>query len=1028
MKIRQSGSIAGTVSQKLSVSGRPLHQLIRRYLLLILAMYAPHWSPALGDSVAPRAADDSVAAELKSFELAPGFTANLFASETHGIANPITMRWDARGRLWVLCSSVYPQVVPTEKANDKLFILSDTNDDHRVDTSNVFVDGLNMPTGFAIGDGGVYIGEGSDLVHWRDTNGDERADQRELIFTGFGTGDTHQNINSFTWSPGGELFFCQGLHCFSRTETPWGIARLDEHGVWRLRPRRRQLHSFRGGSSQNPWGVVFGRWGEPLVKGGSGTALSELLPIMVQTDHFQPPLDIGKTQIKSMIAQIVESSHLPSDMQGDVLIAGYFGHLLDRMKLSSDRAGHQTENMPPLLRTNHRSFRPVDIQIGPDGAIYVADWYNPIIGHYQASFRHPDRDKSHGRIWRITAKDRPLSKPPALAEMSASELCEQLKSKESWVRSQAKRRLMDLPTEQALAAVRDWLDNLPSDSQREHLLYEAIGVFESHEVVNRPLLEQLLAARNDRARAYATRVVGRWHDRLRAPLDMLGRSIVDPSPRVRLEAVVACSYVRDPAAITVASQAASQPMDRFLVAALSQCVHALASNWLPALQAGNLSFEQPEQLVYVLRAHGGNDVATQVRQLLQNESLSKSGRDQLLELLARVGNATDTRMVFDAAVVESATNNSHLLSALTKVVEARHTQPSGDIQTTLETLFANEQSEVRAAAIRLAGLWRQKQLTGKIKSLVVALEVPEQVRAAAIRSLMELSPDDAFEDVQTCISHVYPPVVRLAALEAVSRVDLNVAARDGLKLLTASDDSAAVAPILATLMQRRDAATAIASALPNAKLSVDQAKLISRWVSANGVDDPALVSALTTVLGITNGAAAAYSPDLVQQIAARVRRGGDPLAGQRVFTSSLTNCTACHQVHGVTTSANALPKGPELTAVGAGLQLELIIESVVWPKRQIKEGYELTTLFLDDGRAVSGYVTAENGGVVAIRNLTTGRVEQYSATAIDERAQKGTAMPAGFTNTLTNSELRDLVAYLATLKGAPTRDVKASGR
>ncbi len=105
---------------------------------------------------------------------------------------------------------------------------------------------------------------------------------------------------------------------------------------------------------------------------------------------------------------------------------------------------------------------------------------------------------------------------------------------------------------------------------------------------------------------------------------------------------------------------------------------------------------------------------------------------------------------------------------------------------------------------------------------------------------------------------------------------------------------------------------------------------------------------------------------------------------------------------------------------GAGLQLELIIESVVWPKRQIKEGYELTTLFLDDGRAVSGYVTAENGGVVAIRNLTNGRVEEYLATAIEERVKKGTAMPAGFTNTLTDSELRDLVAYLATLKGALT--------
>ncbi len=978
-------------------------------------------SSACADSVAPRAVDDSVDAELKSFELAPGFTANLFASEAHGIANPITMRWDARGRLWVLCSSVYPQLVPTETPDDKLFILSDSDGDHRVDSSTVFVGGLNMPTGFAIGDGGVYIGEGADLVHWRDTDGDDRADQREVIFTGFGTGDTHQNINSFTWSPGGELFFCQGLHCFSRAETPWGIARLDEHGVWRMRPRRRQLHSFRGGSSQNPWGVVFGRWGEPLVKGGSGTAISELLPIMIPTAHFQPPLDIGKTQIKSMIAQIVESSHLPDAMQGDVLIAGYFAHVLDRMKLFADKSGHRTENLPPLLQTGHRSFRPVDIQIGPDGAIYVADWYNPIIGHYQASFRHPDRDKSHGRVWRITAQDRPLVTPPPLADMPAGELCQQLTSNEGWVRSQAKRLLMDLPTEEALPALQRWVDGLPDDAQREHLRYESIGVFEAHEVVNRPLLEMLLASPEDRARAYATRVVGRWHDRLEAPLALLTHSVNDPSPRVRLEAVVACSYVREPAAITVAAQAASQPLDRFLVAALSQCVHALSDQWLPALRTGDLHFAQPDQLVYVLRAHGGNDVAAQVRELLQSDTISQAGRQQLWKLLARVGNTEDVQQVFQAAVREGATSRPSLLGRLTAVMEARGTQPAGEVAAALKNLLDDDDVELRAAAARLAGLWHQEALTTQVSELATAGDVPESVRAAAIRSLMELSPDTSIERVRAYISLSQTPAVRIAALDAISRVDLNIAARDGLQLLAGLNDAAEVDEILTTLTGRREATAAIAAALPTARLTADQGKLISRWISANGVDDSVLVNALVSVMGMDAAAPLEYRETLVQQIASEVRRQGNPAAGQKVFTSSLTNCTACHPLHGVTTPTGEFPKGPELTAVGAGLPLELIIESVVWPKRQIKEGYELTTLFLGDGRVVSGYVTSENGGVVAIRNLTNGRVEEYAAAAIDERISKGTAMPAGFTNTLTSQELRDLVAYLASLKGASAR-------
>ena len=176
-------------------------------------------------SVSKPEADNSVAAELKSFTLADGYEANLFADETNGVANPVCMSWDPAGRLWVLVTAAYPQLKPVDKPDDKLLILTDTDGDGRADKTTVFADGLNMPTGFALGHGGAYIGQGNDLLHLEDTDDDDKADARRVLLTGFGTGDTHQNINSFTWSPGGELLFCQGLHAFSRVETPWGISR-----------------------------------------------------------------------------------------------------------------------------------------------------------------------------------------------------------------------------------------------------------------------------------------------------------------------------------------------------------------------------------------------------------------------------------------------------------------------------------------------------------------------------------------------------------------------------------------------------------------------------------------------------------------------------------------------------------------------------------------------------------------------------------------------------------------------------------
>jgi putative heme-binding domain-containing protein len=556
----------------------------------------------------------------------------------------------------------------------------------------------------------------------------------------------------------------------------------------------------------------------------------------------------------------------------------------------------------------------------------------------------------------------------------------------------------------------DGLDQ--NDPNLEHHLYEAIGVFESHEVVNRSLLERLFVAKDYRARAYATRVAGRWHDRLESPLELLDRSVTDRSARVRLEAVVACSDIHTANSMVVAAEAARRPTDRFINFALTQTVHALAPWWRPALNQGKLNFDNPAGLIYVLRAYGGKDVTSQVRGLIQSKEISAAGRRQLHQLLARIGNATDLHTVFSHAQ-----HDPELLQSLPNIASGRRLVPAGVSHAEWAALFKSENTGIRASAARLAGLWKQRQLIPLLEPFMDSKE-NDEVRAAAIRSLAELSPDTAVKTFQPLIAPEHSTPVYLAALESVATLDIDAAALAGLKLLIELDDAERFGPVLSIIMNRRGAAKAVASKLQQTDLSPDHAKLISRWLSAAGRDDPTLINALKTRMGIKLGQSIPYDISLVRSLASEVRQSGDAAAGKQLFLSSLANCTACHRVQNVTTTIDAFPKGPDLTAVAAGLQLELIIESVIWPKRQIKEGFEMTTILTDDGQVVSGYLTSDDVDSVDLRDLATGKVREIPNENIEDRANKGTAMPSGFTNSLTRNELRDLIAYLGSLKGS----------
>ena len=235
----------------------------------LFAQAADRVEPNRGAALDLASQDPKVA--LERMKVADGYEVNLFASEVEfpDLAKPLQMTFDTRGRLWVLTSPTYPHALPDEKPNDKLIVLEDTNGDGRADKSTVFADHLYIPTGFALGDGGVYIAQQPMLMFMKDTNGDGKADERRILLHGFGTEDSHHSIHAWQWGPDGALYFQEGTFLHSQVETPFGPRRMAYAGVWRYEPRTEKLDVFVSYPFANPWGHVIDKWGQNFISDAS---------------------------------------------------------------------------------------------------------------------------------------------------------------------------------------------------------------------------------------------------------------------------------------------------------------------------------------------------------------------------------------------------------------------------------------------------------------------------------------------------------------------------------------------------------------------------------------------------------------------------------------------------------------------------------------------------------------------------------------------------------------------------------------
>ncbi len=520
---------------------------------------------------------------LDKLKVPAGYKLELFASENEfpDLANPVQISFDNKGRLWVATMPSYPHYKPgDQKPNDKLIILEDTDNDGKADKQTIFAEGLHLPLGFEFAPEGVYVSQGTDFTLLKDTNGDDRADEKEIVFSGFDDHDTHHCIHAFCSDPSGAIYMGEGVFLHTNVETPYGPVRATNGGFYRYDVNRRKLERTAQLSIPNPWGIAFDEWGQNFFAETSSPDVRWMLPGTIKprygvfTDKSFDLIEPAHRVRPTSGLEFVFSSHFPDEVQGDLLINNTIGFLgMKQHTMEDDTTGYRSKHRADLIKSDDKNFRPVDMEFAPDGSLYIADWHNILIGHMQHNARDPLRDHVHGRIYRLTYPSRPLVNPAKVYGATIPELLNNLTLPEYRTRYRTRRELRSRDTGEVLKQIATWVNTLDkNDLQYEHHVLEALWVTWGLNKVDQVLLKQLLAAKDYRARAAAVRVLRYTGHQVKDQVELLRRAAQDDEGRVRLEAFAAASWLERENGIAILDEAGKKPLDRWMAPAYETAV------------------------------------------------------------------------------------------------------------------------------------------------------------------------------------------------------------------------------------------------------------------------------------------------------------------------------------------------------------------------------------------------------------------------------------------------------------------------
>lgn len=944
---------------------------------------------------------------------------------------PIHMNFDPAGRLWIASSEAYPMIEVGQSAPDRILVLEDTDQDGRADQSQVFAEGLLIPTGIAPGDGGVYVAQSTDLLFLKDTNGDGVADQKTCVLSGFGTEDTHHNLHTLRWGPDGCLYMNQSVYTRTDAETPHNVVRLKAGGGFRYNTQTMQMDIFFRGL-WNSWGHQFDAFGQSFLSDGAGFAgLAYTFPGATfnptpKARHILDLISPGRWP-KFASLEIIEGENFPADWQGSLITCDFRANRVTRFSVTEQSAGFVTQQEDDLVRTSAATFRPIDVKQGPDGALYIADWSNPIINHGEVDFRDPRRDRWHGRIWRAVWKGATPKVKVDLTQLDSPALFERLLSADRYDKEQAKRVLIErarTEAEKTHQAIADWTKQLDSDA--DHL--QALWLWQSINVYPVGLLNECLAANDARVRAAAVRVAANLSAPTREPAQLIdqktavqlfAKAMQDSHPRVRLEAITGLTRHRSPESAKLILTALDRETDRFIEHALAIAIDELAPIYLAELENGAYqSEEDSKQLEFLLGS---------LEPTLSGEFLANRFASQLIpeagpwiELVAKAGDAEQLQKLLNQVVQKqfNPAASTRALKALLQAQRTRKVRPAQvrDIATILDFPGSTEADmDLRLAAIELAGTWKAQAAAETLIKTASDETDERSLSLTAIRALGEIGGPRAIETLKKLASANGGRVSRFRqeAILSLARVQPDLAVQPTLSFLSNASEQDALR-FWRNVLGNRGFGKRVASELsepePEVKLSNGAALAGLQATRDGGRNEPELQAALS---GLVETESLKLTPELLASMTKQVANG-DPARGELIYRRQELACSNCHAIGGVGGKV-----GPDMTSLGASAPVDYLIESLFDPNAKIKENYHSVTVVTEDDLIVTGIEIDSNDEALTLRNANDELVRIPQADILLKKDAQS-LMPVGVIDRLPRQDQIDLVAFLSQL-GKPGR-------